>query len=151
MSPVFVIALNLWSRSQSFPNSVLVRSNCAPRYEWCVISRPLTPRTDCSFGLRIVLKRVVCMYNGDKRVLAGLALALAAPTLHTALVTILTSYLRNGKTDAPFAICRQCLTCVDSGCEGSVFASVRSMRRIPGIRRDYPIVVLRMGYWCAHL
>ncbi|KAH6904958.1 hypothetical protein BKA70DRAFT_1226166 [Coprinopsis sp. MPI-PUGE-AT-0042] len=42
----------------------------------------------------IVVKRVMCMYGGDRRVLWALALALAAPTLHLAVVCILTSNLK---------------------------------------------------------
>ncbi|KAH6904957.1 hypothetical protein BKA70DRAFT_1505798 [Coprinopsis sp. MPI-PUGE-AT-0042] len=43
----------------------------------------------------IVVKRVVCMYSGDKRVVSALALAFAALILHSGTVTILTSHTRS--------------------------------------------------------
>ncbi|KAH6904984.1 hypothetical protein BKA70DRAFT_1294582 [Coprinopsis sp. MPI-PUGE-AT-0042] len=43
----------------------------------------------------IVVKRVVCMYSGDKRVLWALAVALAAFSVHSTTVIILTSNVKS--------------------------------------------------------
>ena len=47
----------------------------------------------------IVVKRVVCMYNGDNRVFWTLSIALLALTVHSAILTILMAHIKSRKWD----------------------------------------------------
>ncbi|KAH6893860.1 hypothetical protein BKA70DRAFT_1407922 [Coprinopsis sp. MPI-PUGE-AT-0042] len=81
--------------SESLPGAIMAESNCPACYELCITSSDLPspcPRANHRHSRTgIVVKRVVCMYGGDKRVLWVLAFALAVATLHLAIVVILTS------------------------------------------------------------
>jgi hypothetical protein len=67
-----------------------------------------------------MVKRIVCLYRGDKRVFWILTTTLAAFTLHSALVTILTANIKSGKQSLPSNGLRLSLISATSGLADTV-------------------------------